>query len=78
MPSVAAESKLESDVERDEKNDRASSGVLSPLPGALLVKNGDAALEILGDGPRREFTEAEDAAVLRKIDLWIMPVVLMV
>ncbi|KAF8869063.1 MFS general substrate transporter [Infundibulicybe gibba] len=42
-------------------------------------KTGDAALTILGDEPtRRDITPEESAGVLRKIDLWIMPVVLLV
>jgi hypothetical protein len=53
-----------------------SSGVISPPP-PHPVKFGDAALEILGDGaPPREVTEEENAAILRKIDKWILPVIL--
>ncbi|KAJ7178376.1 MFS general substrate transporter [Mycena crocata] len=65
--------------ERYENKDDASSGVLSPPPPSRPVKNGDAALAILGEGaPRRDITEEEDAAILRKIDKWILPVILMV
>lgn len=47
--------------------------------GSSGVKDGDAALAILGNGsPRRKITPQEDAAVLRKIDVWVMPVVLLV
>ncbi|KAJ7497483.1 MFS general substrate transporter [Mycena latifolia] len=74
-PSVTA-SKIEE--ERYENKDGASSGVMSPPPHHP-VKNGDAALAILGDGSvRHEITEEENAAVLRKIDRWVLPVVLMV
>ncbi|EJD48687.1 MFS general substrate transporter [Auricularia subglabra TFB-10046 SS5] len=42
-------------------------------------KGKDAALEILGDGTtRHEFSEEDDRRVLRKIDFWVMPIVLMV
>ncbi|KAF8869061.1 major facilitator superfamily domain-containing protein [Infundibulicybe gibba] len=42
-------------------------------------REGDAALAILGDEPnRREITSIESARVLRKIDLWILPVILLV
>ncbi|KAJ7859722.1 MFS general substrate transporter [Mycena leptocephala] len=55
-----------------------SSGIISPPP-PHPVKFGDAALEILGDGaPPREVTEEENAAILRKIDKWILPVILLV
>lgn len=44
-----------------------------------VAKNGDAALDILGDGAiRHSITEEQNAAVLRKIDLRILPVVMMV
>lgn len=47
--------------------------------GVVHSKDGDAALAILGDGsPQREVTAEEDKAVLRKIDLWVMPVLLLV
>jgi hypothetical protein len=73
-PSMA--SKIED--ERYENKDAASSGIMSPPPHRP-VKNGDAALAILGDGTiRHEITEEQDAAVLRKIDRWILPVILMV
>ncbi|KAJ7187989.1 MFS general substrate transporter [Mycena filopes] len=62
----------------DERYEKASSGVTSPLP-SQQVKHGDVALNFLGDGaPRRKITEEENAAVLRKIDKWILPVILMV
>lgn len=41
-------------------------------------KHGDAALEILGENIIRDISPEEDRRVLRKIDLWIMPVVLLV
>ncbi|KZV84882.1 MFS general substrate transporter, partial [Exidia glandulosa HHB12029] len=57
--------------------------VASPTPDgpgpSSRVKAGDAALEILGDGStRHQYTEEEDRRVLRKIDFWVMPIVLMV
>ncbi|KAK7005734.1 MFS general substrate transporter [Favolaschia claudopus] len=66
------------DEERYEKT--ISSGFVSPppLPNQAFV-TGDAALEILGQGaPPREITEEENKAILRKIDRWILPVILMV
>ena len=43
------------------------------------VKHGDAALEILGDGAIHfEVTEDQDRRVLRKIDMWLLPIVLLV
>lgn len=70
---------LKAEEERYEYKDGASSGVMSPPPLHHPVKNGDAALAILGDGSiRHEITEEENAAVLRKIDKWILPVILMV
>ncbi|KDQ28582.1 hypothetical protein PLEOSDRAFT_1039770 [Pleurotus ostreatus PC15] len=41
-------------------------------------KHGDAALEVLGENIIRDISPEEDRRVLRKIDLWIMPVVLLV
>ncbi|KAF8210569.1 MFS general substrate transporter [Mycena galopus ATCC 62051] len=58
-----------------------SSGAVSPPPlhSTRPFKIGDAALEFLGDGaPPREITEEESAAVLGKIDRWILPVILLV
>lgn len=53
---------------------------VSPEPGPSKIKNGDAALAILGDSAATPvtITAEQDAAVLRKIDLWVMPVVLLV
>jgi hypothetical protein len=43
------------------------------------LRRGDAALEVLGDGAiHHDVTAEEDRRVLRKIDLWVMPVVLLV
>jgi hypothetical protein len=40
---------------------------------------GDEALEILGDSANlHEVTPEEDKRILRKIDLWLMPVILLV
>ncbi|TFK39896.1 major facilitator superfamily domain-containing protein [Crucibulum laeve] len=45
----------------------------------MAMKTGDAALAVLGGGNnRRKVTIQEDRAVRRKIDLWVMPVVLLV
>ncbi|KAJ8496781.1 hypothetical protein ONZ45_g12308 [Pleurotus djamor] len=41
-------------------------------------RGGDAALEVLGDRVFREISAEEDRRVLRKIDFWVMPVVLLV
>ncbi|KAK1223983.1 hypothetical protein PQX77_013144 [Marasmius sp. AFHP31] len=42
-------------------------------------KVGDAALAIIGEGSeQREITEEEDKRVLKKVDWWLMPVVLLV
>ena len=43
-----------------------------------VTKHGDAALDILGDTITQDISPEQDAAVLRKIDLWVMPVVLVV
>lgn len=70
-PSVASE-KLKEDRLED---------VVSPDPEAAgpSRKHGDAALAILGDGSiRHEVSEEEDRRVLRKIDLWLMPVIVLV
>lgn len=49
-------------------------------PGASSSRYGkDAALEVLGDSAKPvRITAEEDRAVLRKIDLWLMPVIFMV
>ncbi|KAF5344336.1 hypothetical protein D9758_013240 [Tetrapyrgos nigripes] len=63
-------------IETSEKEDGL------PAPGPSTTKNvgaGDAALEILQDGSAHyEVSEEEDRRVLRKIDFWVMPVVLLV
>ncbi|KAF9462293.1 major facilitator superfamily domain-containing protein [Collybia nuda] len=53
---------------------------ISPLPqGKPFLRSGDAALAILDeDTQQRQITPEEDRRVLRKIDLWLLPVVLMV
>ncbi|KAJ7647137.1 MFS general substrate transporter [Roridomyces roridus] len=62
----------------EEERYEDKDGVLSPPPHEI-VTNGDAALAILGSSAiRREITEQENAAVLRKIDKVILPVILMV
>lgn len=49
-------------------------------PGVSSSRYGkDAALEVLGDSAKPvRITAEEDRAVLRKIDLWLMPVIFMV
>ncbi len=45
----------------------------------LRVADGDVALTILGDKTvRREITPEENKRILRKIDWWLMPVILLV
>lgn len=53
---------------------------ISPLPkGKPLFRVGDAALAILDENTQqRQITPEEDRRVLRKIDLWLLPVILMV
>ncbi|KAL1750710.1 hypothetical protein FB107DRAFT_279392 [Schizophyllum commune] len=47
--------------------------------GPSKANAGDAALEVLGRSDvRREITTEEDRRVRRKIDLWLMPVIVMV
>jgi hypothetical protein len=60
------------DEERYKKT--ISSGLVSPPPPLPTqpFKIGDAALEILGEG------EDESNAIWRKIDRWILPVILMI
>lgn len=50
------------------------------IPGIGFSKHGkDAALDVLGDSAKPIHVTAEqDRAVLRKIDLWLMPVIFMV
>lgn len=50
-----------------------------PRPLAGSSKNKDAALEVLGDAAVPfHITPEQDRAVLRKIDRWLMPVIVMV
>lgn len=51
-----------------------------PTPDSSSGSSGkDAALEILGaDAPPIQVTLEQDQAVLRKIDLWLMPIIVMV
>ncbi|KAF8913613.1 major facilitator superfamily domain-containing protein [Mucidula mucida] len=47
--------------------------------GPSSKRQGDAALAIIGDSSvHRDITAEEDRRVLRKIDLWLMPVILLV
>lgn len=69
-PSIASEKFRESQVENAAIPDNESG------PSS---KHGDAALAILGDSAvHHEISPEEERAVLRKIDLWVMPVVLLV
>ncbi|KAG6901299.1 hypothetical protein C0995_013947 [Termitomyces sp. Mi166 len=53
--------------------------IISPIPVKPCVKGVDAALAILEESVKRDpVSEEEDRKVLRKIDLWVMPVVLLV
>lgn len=48
-------------------------------PSGARPEVGDAALEILGSSAAPvDITPEQDAAVLRKVDLWVMPVILLV
>jgi len=48
-------------------------------PPVKKRKDGDEALAVLGDGRvHHEITPEEDRRVLRKIDLWIMPLILII
>ncbi|KAG6831914.1 hypothetical protein H0H87_003412 [Tephrocybe sp. NHM501043] len=51
---------------------------ISPQPGDANVKGVDAALVILQESSGEPISAEDDGRVLRKIDLWIMPVVLLV
>ncbi|KAJ7217865.1 MFS general substrate transporter [Mycena pura] len=67
-------------VIHESKVDYVDGYVIDPPP-PHSTKNGDAALAILGDSANRrgrEITQEESAAVLRKIDKWVLPVMLMV
>jgi len=62
-----------------ESDERVS--VVSPSPDEKNhdLKFGDAALAIVDDSTiGRYITPEEDARVLRKIDLWVLPVILLV
>jgi hypothetical protein len=60
--------------------DKERDSTISPPPkGKSPFRVGDAALAILDETTRqRQITPEEDRQVLRKIDLWLMPVILMV
>ncbi|KAG6821700.1 hypothetical protein H0H92_001332, partial [Tricholoma furcatifolium] len=64
------------------KERESTVSVVSPTPlkeKIAELKGGDAALAILAESPDREpISPKDDRRVLRKIDLWIMPVVLLV
>lgn len=66
---------------KDSEEDKSSDSQLefSTDKEQPAVKHGDAALEILGDGAIHfEVTEDQDRRVLRKIDMWLLPIVLLV
>ncbi|TFK64965.1 MFS general substrate transporter [Pluteus cervinus] len=64
------------------KSSESNSGNLIPPPTSSSKKlhSGDDALAILESSPysQREITPEQDRTVLRKIDIWVMPVVLLV
>lgn len=75
--SVEASGDMEQSKEgpTDEKLELATEEIVHvPRAG---IRNGDAALEILGTTVHH-VTLQEEKAVLRKVDLWVLPVVLMV
>ncbi|ESK92567.1 allantoate permease [Moniliophthora roreri MCA 2997] len=75
MPS--REPSFDSNIKATES--RIEDAVPSIGPAASYAKRGDAALAIIGESKeRREITEEEDKRVLRKIDVWLMPVILLV
>ncbi|KAF7321795.1 Allantoate permease [Mycena kentingensis (nom. inval.)] len=72
----ASASAMSNDHKYEDEQLEKSSGVASPPPGNV-VKDGDAALKIIGS-TRREITAEESAGVLRKIDRWVLSVMLLV
>lgn len=64
-----------SDNEKFKSEDLRLENAMSPDPDAARPRHGDAALEILGTSSNvHEITVEQDRAVLRKIDLWVLPV----
>jgi hypothetical protein len=63
-----------------ETDERGESVVSPPLKEKIQdLKFGDAALAVLDETTiERQITPEEDARVLRKIDLWVLPVILLV
>lgn len=76
-PTTSLSDKEKLGVEESRLDTIASPPPDTPGPSNATAR--DAALEVLGDGTvRHQFSEEQDRRVLRKIDLWVMPVVLMV
>lgn len=71
-------SSISSEKEKDSVSHIEKHNVDAAPSSSRPVKTGDAALELLGNEGPREITEDEDRAVLRKIDFWLMPVILLV
>ena len=66
------------DVEHAEHS-YATSEPSQPNAGSCNTKGKDEALEILGDSSKPiHISPEQDRAILRKIDLWLMPVIVMV
>ena len=66
------------DVEHAEHS-YATSEPSQPNAGSSKTKGKDEALEILGDSSKPiHISPEQDRAILRKIDLWLMPVIVMV
>ncbi|KAL1659379.1 major facilitator superfamily domain-containing protein [Schizophyllum commune] len=71
-----SDSLLKATVDRIEEVEVLSA---TSAAGPSKANAGDAALEVLGRSDvRREITTEEDRRVRRKIDLWLMPVIVMV
>ena len=80
--SVQRPSSVSSDVEKKvdiEHTENVPSLNDEHVAGSSSSKTKDAALEILGNSKAPvHVTPEQDRAVLRKIDLWLMPVICMV
>lgn len=65
--------------EKDERIDRVASSILKDKVQAQELRFGDAALAVLDETTiDRQITPKEDARVLQKIDLWVLPVIILV
>ncbi|KAI0072472.1 MFS general substrate transporter [Panus rudis PR-1116 ss-1] len=79
-PSIDVDEDLKKvDVEHHEHVPSLNEQESLPKAGASTLKGKDAALQVLGDASTPiHITPEQDRAVLRKIDLWLMPVIVMV